>query len=337
MAGADIIGAFARAAMPTCVHCGGPVGLKANSAERWKKYCSPACAASGHRRGLAKPHGQSAEFQCANCSASVIRRASSHNDSFRFCSKSCWNDHQRARRATAICQQCGASFDRRNRGPHDANKYCSRACGFAGSRKPKQPKPVLTRQCTICSVPFAVAHNAMYCGDECRKEHARRKARASAAKAHGVPVHTCKECRVTFSPPYGSKLRKFCSPSCLHTFGRREHRKRYGNNHRKRARLLGVRYESINRLKVFERDRWRCQLCGRKCQQRLSGSNCDAAPELDHIIPLALGGGHTYENVQLACRGCNGAKGATRAFGQLNLFPKLLTGTRSTSLQSGGS
>ncbi len=35
---------------------------------------------------------------------------------------------------------------------------------------------------------------------------------------------------------------------------------------------------------------------------------------------MALGGGHTWSNVQLACRSCNLAKGAVAIVGQLPLF-----------------
>lgn len=42
------------------------------------------------------------------------------------------------------------------------------------------------------------------------------------------------------------------------------------------------------------------------------------APELEHIIPIAMGGTHTWDNVACACRLCNQAKGA-RDFGQLGL------------------
>jgi hypothetical protein len=44
----------------------------------------------------------------------------------------------------------------------------------------------------------------------------------------------------------------------------------------------------------------------------------DTAPELDHIIPLASGGAHVWDNVQCTCRKCNGEKGA-EVLGQLRL------------------
>ena len=91
---------------------------------------------------------------------------------------------------------------------------------------------------------------------------------------------------------------------------------------RRKARKLkqrGVATEVVNPLRVLERDKWTCQLCGEKTPKRLRGSYDDRAPEVDHIIPIAVGGEHSYRNVQCACRSCNIAKSATPK-GQLRLF-----------------
>jgi 5-methylcytosine-specific restriction endonuclease McrA len=50
----------------------------------------------------------------------------------------------------------------------------------------------------------------------------------------------------------------------------------------------------------------------------LRGTHADRAPELDHILPLAAGGDHTFDNVACACRKCNQAKGAL-PLGQIRL------------------
>lgn len=53
------------------------------------------------------------------------------------------------------------------------------------------------------------------------------------------------------------------------------------------------------------------RLCGCGTPKRLRGSYEPSAPELDHVVPLAMGGTHTWGNVKCSCRRCNGAKGAT--------------------------
>ena len=51
---------------------------------------------------------------------------------------------------------------------------------------------------------------------------------------------------------------------------------------------------------VFERDGGHCVDCG---------SNFEL--QFDHVIPVAMGGANTVENLQLLCAPCNKAKGAT--------------------------
>jgi HNH endonuclease len=53
------------------------------------------------------------------------------------------------------------------------------------------------------------------------------------------------------------------------------------------------------RLAVWRRDRGRCRECG-------NGFDL----QYDHVIPLAMGGASSVENLQLLCGDCNRAKGA---------------------------
>ena len=59
-----------------------------------------------------------------------------------------------------------------------------------------------------------------------------------------------------------------------------------------------VRYSRVN---VFTRDRYTCQYCGaRPPRSQLN---------LDHVVPRALGGKTTWENVVCSCVDCNRRKG----------------------------
>lgn len=89
-------------------------------------------------------------------------------------------------------------------------------------------------------------------------------------------------------------------------------------NHQERAKRFGVERQYFKPARVFERDKWRCQLCGVSTPKRLKGTLSPQAPELDHIIPLSLGGAHVWDNVQCACRRCNGIK-SNNPLGQLRL------------------
>lgn len=71
---------------------------------------------------------------------------------------------------------------------------------------------------------------------------------------------------------------------------------------RRRARLKGAVVERVYRSVVFERDEGICQLCHTPIGE--------AKWHLDHRVPLARGGEHSYANVQLAHAFCNLSKGA---------------------------
>jgi len=59
------------------------------------------------------------------------------------------------------------------------------------------------------------------------------------------------------------------------------------------------------RRTVWERAGGRCEYC--QADERICGQRF----ETDHIIPLSAGGADDPSNLALACRACNGFKGAT--------------------------
>lgn len=224
----------------------------------------------------------------------------------------------------ATCKGCGRVFPVTR---HDNLGCCSRGCAsavvgaarriYADKREAKRaehlrarlrkglPPPLAEVDCVICGAVFRPKNiRARYCSDACRLKAIDRTDRTP---------RPCGECGVMFSPEYGVKRRRFCSASCLTKNLRRKRRKV------ERARLRAAWVESVDPTMVFERDGWRCHLCGRRTPRRLRGTLDDRAPELDHIIPLARGGEHSYANTACACRACNMAKGATPK-GQILMF-----------------
>jgi 5-methylcytosine-specific restriction endonuclease McrA len=92
---------------------------------------------------------------------------------------------------------------------------------------------------------------------------------------------------------------------------KRRHPELQGEYSRQRqARKLETMAEWIDTMVVAERDHWMCGLCNLAIDPALEYPD-PMYRSIDHIVPLARGGTHTYDNVQLTHLICNVRKGAT--------------------------
>jgi hypothetical protein len=101
----------------------------------------------------------------------------------------------------------------------------------------------------------------------------------------------------------------YCSTDCYDTARARNPHRNVKNLSARRARLKGAFVEAVDPGVVFERDEWTCHICSESIPEdalRTSG----AGATIDHVIPLARGGLHSYDNVRAAHWLCNVAKGA---------------------------
>ena len=79
---------------------------------------------------------------------------------------------------------------------------------------------------------------------------------------------------------------------------------------RRRASKRAAYVEDVNRLKVFERDKWTCHLCHRRIwRYRDMKPPHPRSPTIDHVVPFDRDGTHEPANVALACFWCNSNKG----------------------------
>lgn len=99
---------------------------------------------------------------------------------------------------------------------------------------------------------------------------------------------------------------------------RREEARRARDHARRVFERTGLGSEKFSAKEIFERDGWRCQICGKKVRRDVHGRHPLAA-SLDHIVPIARGGTHSRRNAQTSHLQCNIRKQATRS-GQLRLF-----------------
>jgi hypothetical protein len=237
-----------------------------------------------------------------------------------------------------FCQWCGKAIKRPG-GGKDSKKYCCKPCYFNAVRAGTQQFRGRCHDLSAALADWALEWDAK----RPRPRKARlRKARPSCETCgnevnHGASrfcsydcvkawrgVRQCEQCGTDVP---GSTSFSRCRCDACKTKLRKEAnqrgKKKYGRNHRQRARRAGVSYVSIPVRAVYERDGWRCQICNRKCRKtfmvnKQNGRPHPRSPTLDHIRSLKDGGNHEPCNVQLACFECNTRKGAASR-GQLRL------------------
>lgn len=220
------------------------------------------------------------------------------------------------------CDWCGTEFGWH---PKGATRFCSIQCStdwresrppLHGPKRPKRPakspaNPTTSRPCAVCGCEFTPKQQerkAILCSNKCRYE------KYAWTKRKNISPFKCKTCGVEVVPTYRNKSAVYCSTVCRkHDPVRRREAKAL-----RRARKAGAVLGRVAIIEVFDRDGWRCQICMKPVARSRSVPH-PFAPTLDHIVPLAAGGAHVRENVQLAHFICNSRKGH-RGAGQLRLM-----------------
>ena len=139
-------------------------------------------------------------------------------------------------------------------------------------------------------------------------------------------THTCKVCGNEYTlreymESTGSRYYRdsgYCSAECrdAHLKERAKiYRRGRRDSHKHRAVKFGCAYDSsVTLAKLIKRDGLRCALCGKMCDPNdhsWSEYSGPMYPSIDHIVPMSKGGGHVWNNVQVAHIICNSEKGAT--------------------------
>lgn len=99
-----------------------------------------------------------------------------------------------------------------------------------------------------------------------------------------------------------------CSGECSNKYSWRK------KELRRRTKIKEVLIDDISLEEVFRRDKGVCYICGSECNWndyewrngiKIAGNDY---PSMDHVIPLAKGGKHSWDNIRLAHRICNSKK-----------------------------
>lgn len=202
----------------------------------------------------------------------------------KYCSNECYKD-ARGRRifAYTICNYCGKTFKESRDRP---NIYCSTKCsGLANA-----------------SNNFMQEFEAFERQNEEHRNELYNSYKELLEKAQKIRYQLQHEKICVYCGQYffaKSLSQKFCSEECS---------KRYTNRNKdKRIYKNGKPDNSITLTKLYMRDGGVCQICGKKIDFDCE-PNSNHYPSIDHIKPIAKGGLHIWDNVQLACRICNSVK-----------------------------
>lgn len=120
--------------------------------------------------------------------------------------------------------------------------------------------------------------------------------------------HDCPICGMSTTRP------KYCSDKCSRIAYRKEHSHEINATH-EASRRIKIKQNlvdtDITLKKLYSRDKEVCWICGMLCDyhdKEYKGRTMIAGnmyPSIDHVIALADGGAHSWDNVKLAHRICN--------------------------------
>lgn len=223
--------------------------------------------------------------------------------------------------AEVECHQCGKVFEARS----SRNRFCSSRCRYlwrdlrrTGRSRVKPKGAVNAERCVSCGgVIVDRRSDTQYCDNpECQAvklhcQYLRRRESPVSVECSARGCDKPSQARGMCSSHYSLWWRKF------NPHKSREGRARY--DQRRRAFKAGAFVEKVDRNVVFERDNWRCHLCGKSISRRSSWPD-PLSPSIDHIVPLSMGGDHSYANIAAAHYSCNAAKGNRGGGEQLALI-----------------
>jgi hypothetical protein len=195
------------------------------------------------------------------------------------------------RNAGKPCQTCGKPLGR-----YQA-KYCSKTCQRRLSHKKYKER-------------HPDAYRAARRRRKKNRSLKRRTVKLQKAQ-NGEFIRQCLQCDKTFDAfRMKGRIPKFCGKKC-------ENR---AHELRRRARKRSVFIEVVSVKKLLKWQHGKCYHCGYKINTGKSAPHPKSLT-IDHLVPLSLGGDHSYANTVASCWKCNCAiKGARAIDEQLKLL-----------------
>lgn len=153
----------------------------------------------------------------------------------------------------------------------DKRHYCKGWCKTHYNRSLASDRKSEAAQCKTCEHTFhRTDRKQVYCSTDCR-EITRRHLISVSIGGTGIPISRSAERAL------------------------------------RRAPSLTQVDNTITLIDLGDRDQWRCGICMHRVDRMIKYPD-PTSPSIDHVIGLAVGGQHVWENVQLAHLDCNRRK-----------------------------
>ena len=237
--------------------------------------------------------------KCELCDTEFkVSRKSINNQ--KYCSKKCSTYVANRRNCggpvSKECHLCGETFET-HKTSYNLQKYCSDYCRMKAYAI--NNRVITYNNCKYCDNEFEVGRRKLYCSEECvnKQEELEKKKRWRFKK--------CKYCE-QWHYKYNNV---YCSKECRRK-GNRLYDELRKNKRLERARKNGQFDADIDIYKLIERDGGHCYLCGDDVLFTYH-YNDPKYPTIEHVMPIARGGTHSWDNVKVACRECNTRKSTT--------------------------
>lgn len=221
----------------------------------------------------------SRQRECKGCGAQMVGGKVSKV----FCCAACRQDYERRASAalalerTRVCVTCHQDFvvKKSQADKHGHGRYCSRACATRGGAFSHLVEP----------------------GNLLKAQAARLQSiKANGTKHKSGPEHPSWQ-----GGPAASKERRRGYERQYRRAYRAKNADQVREYARKRKQKMVGRLPRGTVLRIGDAQRWRCAACR---------ASITDGYHMDHIMPLARGGEHAPNNIQLLCPSCNVRKSA---------------------------
>lgn len=231
-------------------------------------------------------------------------RLSEEGAGYKYCSKDCADEARRIRNrerwreanpgwddgTNKVCEWCGQAYTVPARNASQS-RFCSENCGQTWySREIRGHRPREEYQ------------------EKRDKQKEERLEKLKEEREQQLSNLKCIECGSTFK---GTRLnQKICSPKCRKV--RKNRQQRLSKD--KRINEANNIDKDISVETLYKRDKGICYICGGKCDfndnYEVNGyfTAGPTYPSIDHLMPIARGGMHAWDNVKLAHHHCNSMK-----------------------------